>query len=330
LHAPAVPVGAMTPRAQSLSSSDDQPNAATSSAANTGSSSAGPQKSSRPATPNLFASLLHPTAASVSMAASQPMAKSNSSGSNPSVRDVTGETASPYGTRSRNRTGQARPNYAEDKDIDMELFESYPERKEEGPKKSSLRQSASLSNAGQDSRGPTAAAAAATAAATASATTAAAASARKRGSSEEGKNSPLTAAKDQGPASQTSSTTPPASVGSSQPSKKRKATAQPSSGGGPHHFQSQLTAQVSAANGSLRRAGGGFPETNMLSFDNCNAKPKHGKLVADDGTVLEVNGRDRLIIPSLHPNQKFIILYFIYILSTFSFHFIFPQKTTNI
>jgi hypothetical protein len=34
----------------------------------------------------------------------------------------------------------------------------------------------------------------------------------------------------------------------------------------------------------------GFQDSNMLSFENCGARLKGGKLIADDGTVLEVNG----------------------------------------
>ncbi|CAK7267249.1 putative PHD type zinc finger protein with BAH domain-containing protein [Sporothrix epigloea] len=45
------------------------------------------------------------------------------------------DTASHYGTRSRNRAGGARPNYAEDKDMDMDMFVMYPERREDELKK---------------------------------------------------------------------------------------------------------------------------------------------------------------------------------------------------
>jgi hypothetical protein len=38
------------------------------------------------------------------------------------------------------------------------------------------------------------------------------------------------------------------------------------------------------------QATGGFGDSNMLSFDGCGSRLKGKKLVADDGTVLEVNG----------------------------------------
>lgn len=34
-----------------------------------------------------------------------------------------------------------------------------------------------------------------------------------------------------------------------------------------------------------------FRESNMLSFDDCGGRLKGKKLIADDGTVLEVNGK---------------------------------------
>lgn len=34
----------------------------------------------------------------------------------------------------------------------------------------------------------------------------------------------------------------------------------------------------------------GYAATNLLTFENCGARPKDGKLIADDGTYLEVNG----------------------------------------
>jgi hypothetical protein len=36
---------------------------------------------------------------------------------------------------------------------------------------------------------------------------------------------------------------------------------------------------------------GGARESNMLTFENCQGYLKNGKLKADDGTVLAVNGR---------------------------------------
>lgn len=64
-------------------------------------------------------------AAKTQSAESQPMTTTSSSSShatnqpNGSTADANG--VSPYGTRSRNRTGSSRPNYAEDRDVDMDF-----------------------------------------------------------------------------------------------------------------------------------------------------------------------------------------------------------------
>ncbi|EXJ86605.1 hypothetical protein A1O3_03558 [Capronia epimyces CBS 606.96] len=53
---------------------------------------------------------------------SQPMtATASSSSQHPPFENGDGSNAGPYGTRSRNRTGGARINYAEDKELDIEL-----------------------------------------------------------------------------------------------------------------------------------------------------------------------------------------------------------------
>ncbi|KAK4165687.1 putative SANT domain-containing protein 2 [Cladorrhinum sp. PSN259] len=84
----------------------------------------------------------------------QPSPSSSSSSPSPTIKNhshamekssttttgtsaAAGDKASPYGTRSRNRNGAARPNYAEDRDIDMEIFDNYPERKDQDSKKAS-------------------------------------------------------------------------------------------------------------------------------------------------------------------------------------------------
>jgi len=67
---------------------------------------------------------------------SQPMTASNSTSSHLSAKDASNAIGSnvPYGTRSsRNRTGAARPNYAEDKELDVE-FEAVSTKDNSGRK----------------------------------------------------------------------------------------------------------------------------------------------------------------------------------------------------
>ncbi|CAI4216562.1 unnamed protein product [Parascedosporium putredinis] len=65
------------------------------------------------------------------------MSRTSLGGAEASMKDGLGDTSSssPYGTRSRNRTGNARPNYAEDKDMDLD-YEYLPPKKENELKKS--------------------------------------------------------------------------------------------------------------------------------------------------------------------------------------------------
>ncbi|KAJ3474568.1 hypothetical protein NLG97_g9785 [Lecanicillium saksenae] len=63
-------------------------------------------------------------------------AMTNSSGA-VADKDAGADGAAPYGTRSRNRNGNARPNYAEDKDIEMDNYDYYDKNQGDGPKKSS-------------------------------------------------------------------------------------------------------------------------------------------------------------------------------------------------
>lgn len=266
----------MAPKAQIASAStsvDDQPNPVSKDMADSGiSHNKSTSHNTTPATvQSAKATDVHDTPDNA--ADSQPMTKSTSSGSNPPSKDnMSGP--SPYGTRSRNR-GQARPNYAEDKDIDM--YDAYPEKKEDEPKKSTSRQNGSA----DASRG----------------------SSRKSAVNDESKTSNShtgTAASSNTAASSLAST--------SQSNKKRKAPAQCATNGTSTSTQGLstiATTRRSAASTSAAGAGhvqghhghgqAGYKESNMLSFETSGAKPKNGKMVADDGTELQLNDHVYLV-----------------------------------
>ena len=228
-------------------------------------------------------------------ASPQPMdGKPAPAGSQAASKDAGGSgTASPYGTRSRNRNGASRPNYAEDKDIDMDLFEMYPERRDDDPKRAATRQT-SASNAAQAAaprsvNGPS----------------------RKALPSDDTKpTAPQNSTKEHrhsSPAVPSNVTTAPAN--GSTKSKKRKAepnlapsasqtltTAHANTSGA--QKRQGAGSQSAATNGNVHGNGtgssrskdSGYSETNMLTFENCQARLQDGKMVADDGTVLDVNG----------------------------------------
>jgi hypothetical protein len=67
-------------------------------------------------------------------------------------KDAAAEMAAGYGTRSRNRTGNARPNYAEDKDYDVEMYDFDHGKNQQDPKKGA-RQASGAANGETTARG---------------------------------------------------------------------------------------------------------------------------------------------------------------------------------
>jgi hypothetical protein len=193
-------------------------------------------------------------------------------------KDAAAEMAAGYGTRSRNRTGNARPNYAEDKDYDVEMYDFDHGKNQQDPKKGA-RQASGAANGETTARG------------SAGSRKSLPDDAIKAVSSQAGASS-----KEQQQAQQQQQSGG-SSTGTSQ--------AMTGSGGGLHSSRKRKAAvaaqQANAGTSvSTRRGGNGaaagqnpgssWPESNMLTFSNSNARPQNGQLVADDGTVLEANG----------------------------------------
>lgn len=205
---------------------------------------------------------------------SQPMTASNSTSSNPSTKEGgangTG-SAAPYGTRSRNRTGNPRPNYAEDKEIDAEFELPAAAKEVNGRKAARAADQASVPEIGRSAN-----------------------TTRKNPSPESDQVVTVQSHyKEPIPGTSTFSANP---AQSNQTSRKRKATGQPAT----TTFQTQLqvpvqnvpTTQPPTRKASMAaQVAAGFRESNMLSFEDCGGRLNGKKLVADDGTVLEVNGK---------------------------------------
>ncbi|GAW22966.1 hypothetical protein ANO14919_125130 [Xylariales sp. No.14919] len=212
----------------------------------------------------------------------QPMSKSNSAASTSLSKDAMAGP-SPYGTRSRNR-GQARPNYAEDRDLDVEMEDAFPEKKEEEPKKAMRQVNAAMNGTGDANKTTTS-------------------STRKSAAADDSRttSSHITNKDAHSTTPATANATGPAT--SSGPSKKRKATTQATTNN--VHSQTSTptpTPTTLVVTGTRRSAAqaaahtsGGYRETNMLSFEKCGGMPKDGKMVADDGTVLEANDHVYLV-----------------------------------
>lgn len=211
------------------------------------------------------------------------------------------DTASaPYGTRSRNRTGSFRPNYAEDKDYDADMYDFDQEKSQPEPKKAS-RQSTGAAQADGAKGSSTTTTTSSRKAADSSRQAAAASS--HNGSKE---HTPAAA----------SSSQPANGIATQQqqPSRKRKAAA------------SQHTANGTSSSSSLTKRGGSGAQnaassnltwtgSNILTFTKCGARPQNGRLVADDGTVLEADGTYPVVVwhapfsrdprPTLRPEGNF-------------------------
>lgn len=203
----------------------------------------------------------------------ESMPVSNSTSSNASLKDGGGSglfAAAAYGTRSRNRSGNARPNYAEDKELDAE-FEVSTTKENPGQK-------ATVTINQLDVCEPITHT-----------------SAARKSAAHEVESLPTMHSNSKEPIPGTSTfSTNLAPSSSSQTSKKRKAPGHPVTT--PVQPQPHTTAntlamgQMADRRVSTAQVVPGFRETNMLGFDACGGRLKKNKLVADDGTVLEVNG----------------------------------------
>lgn len=206
------------------------------------------------------------------MNASQTMAETVSSSADVSSKESGAGTASPYGTRSRNRSGGSRPNYAEDREIDVEFEVQTPAGAEHSQKvrHSDVQANHVSAPVPTTRRGPAV--------------------------HSDGISPAHNMSKDSIPGTSTFSANPTSTV-PTQPSKKRKAAAQST------NLSIAATHPSSSSNGSLTGSqtstrGTSTPAQNaahlrcssMFSFENCMGCLKDGKLVADDGTVLKVDG----------------------------------------
>lgn len=204
---------------------------------------------------------------------SQSMVASNSTSSTPSALDMSAGIAAPYGTRSRNRNGTSRPNYAEDKDLDTEFEVTVAPKDSNGRNKPARGADPSPPANLDHGRAPN--------------------TSRKNTSSESDNLGTIqNHYKEPIPGTSTFSANP----ASGATSKKRKAAAQASAATG-LESQHQMPIHVLSAPQAVTRKAStatqvttGLNDSNMLSFDGCGARLKAKKLVADDGTVLEVNG----------------------------------------
>lgn len=234
--------------------------------------------------------------------ASEPTTKSGST-----AKDATASTtASPYGTRSRNRGGNSRPNYAEDKDMDMEIFDQlHPQKRDDDSKKTSRQVvSSSVVNTDDQQNTPPPPPPALPTRTTNGLSSSSSTSSRKPLPADNKQSQAAATAKDSA-----SNANPPTGAGSSgstqtTSSKKRKAATQssnnqPSAAESTHVPANAKKPSNNNHNGNNAAVSNGvdkgYAATNLLTFENCGARLKDGKLIADDGTILDVNDHVYLV-----------------------------------
>jgi hypothetical protein len=206
-----------------------------------------------------------------------------------------GSQASPYGTRSRNRTGAARPNYAEDKDLDLDGFDTAAQRKDDDSKKSSTKHHGASSTPAP----PNASSQAAPRSTNGS-------SRKPLPDDSRQQNGTKDLAQTQPPAAPSSASVvnggAAAMANGTSKGKKRKVADSASMASGSQTPSASNGALSSSAlqkrlgacgqgSGDATPSDAGYGETNLLTFENSKSRQKDGKMVADDGTVLAVNGK---------------------------------------
>ncbi|KAI9843851.1 MAG: putative PHD type zinc finger protein with BAH domain-containing protein [Thelocarpon superellum] len=242
----------------------------------------------RPDDPHSDARPQPTTSSAIPNGRAEPMRATSSASSNASQRDGSvgaSNGASPYGTRSRNRTGGVRPNYAEDREMEVDYDDT----------------SGATHPADHAAVKPTSADPSSTThATTRDRTTSGISTRRTSAAMASGANAATTAAHP--PSASSKDTIPgtssffanPATTTTAPVSKKRKAPTSTQTGAGP-------TATALASQATTRRASAITSSTsstrlsNMLTFELSQGYVKHGKIKADDGTTLAVNDHVYLV-----------------------------------
>jgi hypothetical protein len=186
--------------------------------------------------------------------------------------DING--AAPYGTRSRNRTGASRPNYAEDKELDH-LIEVNGKITKSAPPKAAAPPATVDFEPADNERHSNNQARRGFAAVNANA-------------SDLNGNTPV--ARDPIPGTSTFSANPSVNgTGAAAQSKKRKQPGGNATVSAPN-VANNLASRMPRSSAGARQ----HQETNMMTFEGCGARLTANKeLKADDGTILAVNGTSR-------------------------------------
>lgn len=205
----------------------------------------------------------------------QPTAATTSSSATAPAKEVKEPPAAPYGTRSRNRPGTTRPNYAEDVEMDFEMAPA----------------SSNGNCSGPPSRGSLA---------TESGQSAAAGGKKGSGAGQgnapwgnSGPNAKDNAANANIPGTSTFVASPASSAG--QPPKRRKNAASHATNGSLANAGAPSQAGARRAN-TAGPAANGTRESTMMTFESSGARLKGDHLETDDGRTVSINGKFAVVL----------------------------------
>jgi hypothetical protein len=186
-----------------------------------------------------------------------------------SSKDFEENGAAPYGTRSRNRPGRSRPNYAEDTEMDFEMAAtSTTGNMSDPPSRDSVVADSGQSSGVNGKKGLAAA----------------------QGNGSWGNSGPNTSDEPATPnISGASAITAANQPSTAQPTTKRRKNAAAATNG--VHQNAAAPTQTAAKRGNqVMVAAHSARETNMLTFENTGAMLKNGHMEADDGQTVSING----------------------------------------
>lgn len=199
----------------------------------------------------------------------------DSDSAQPSRKDSEEAAAAPYGTRSRNRPGRSRINYAEDAEMDFEMTASAPTNgnASDPPSRGSVAAENGQPSGASGKKGAGAG----------------------QGSAPWGNSGPNP--KDNQPIlsiSGSSATTPTTQSNTAQPATKRRKNAAKDATNSSHANAAPPNQVAKRGAQAQVQAAATAPytrESNMMTFEFSAAKLKNGHLEADDGQIVSVNGK---------------------------------------
>jgi hypothetical protein len=207
---------------------------------------------------------------------------SNPTKSSSKEPEQNGEALSSYGTRSRNRPGRSRPNYAEDTEMDFEMGAASTNGNMSNP-------------SSRNSMAPDSGHSSSVSGKKSSASAQGTASWGNSGSNTKDNATNLDI-------SGTSTTAPPTQSSTPQPqppTKRRKNAAANATNGS--HATAAAPSQAGTKRGNHAMpvvAAHSARESNMMTFESTGAFLKDGHLEADDGQTLSVNGKFWFAFPA--------------------------------